>query len=1126
MVAIPSILNGDDTLKIAIELSDEQLSVLRNSGNDGKLVAERLKAMREVVWGGRRPGGSNIIAASKNDPSVLSMALAGMTQSQRSMFLESYARMGTLYEIAALTARENYLSSLRRNPREISPGGVEDFVSKKENAGKTIDQLVEQLNQPVFEVIMTAHPTNVYSLDSIKAQREIALALESGDRGKLQEAMVKYQQTPILQHGDDGKLRGLTVRDETENMLYFMSNIYDDLPKVYAHYDSVLGSVARKKDDVYDPLKLDLKAKLGAWGSSGDKDGNKSVTAETTLEAVAMHIDTALTKYSADLSELTGFPALSDWKAKIDAAHEKVSPLLEQIGKLREDAKELAAKPQNDVALARQLSRRFDELSSQLAEIRSGLDVSAFKKSLEEVAVNDEKALALLRRVRVFGFDFGRIEYRETAVDYGNAVSEILKEAGLAQDYRKMPPEERLQVMSNLLSGRFGKPSDILAKVNTTIERGAGKAYPDKKPDSDDYEPLAIAYNTVKRMQLARDFPDMFKDSVMAECGQLNQAFEPSPERTQAQGVANFLENQFLQEIVEKNGKRPKMNIVPLFEEPETMENAEGIMRGVYKNSACAAHLELMKKESGSEKPTQQIMVAHSDNARRSGVQAARGYIHEVHKKLRRLGREMGVATHFYEGGSISDAYRNGVRAISNNVDSFKIHDHAKLTFQGGDLPNYFNHPYSTTRIFDRSFAHQAGHMVKNSEGKWEVTRDKGVQDGKEIKVSNEIVDDVAIAAMKRTFGGGKSDYIGDFTADNMGRLVKMMDYDGWGKISNISSRVGARGGSKPQGDQAEKEKLSFAKVVSTGIAAITGVAIDDIRTIGFSMVQQAAAILPSWIGSVNLEKYLNEEVDSKYKILLKKYSDVIHDHGGVDKLSYDTLTAAEKAQLEGVADKGLAASPKRQIEYEIEFLQRLRVRAGGLTPDQIRFIYDKSPAFRDGQDKAGAGLVISKINTADTIMKNYMAKYYMDKTDCHSVEDAQQAAKQLIDGYDYWTHVKDTYRKAASLTYKSLTGKEAHMGNYDYSQIADKMRDEAFKFIKGDADAKLGYRDLMMDYRENNPNLLSAEHIKNPENQEEARLWAAAIQNVLHGRWLEWSDPRYAQDKAERLARSAGVFR
>ena len=1025
-MAQKNLLHTTHAQQIVTELSNYQIEAI---SEQDRVVAEKLRMLRDAMWGKVSIAYGNNLKIEEPLPheqreKIFADIFQNLDEKQQALLIDSYAKMGHLYEISAISARSNYFNDIKKDPRDraVEFGGADEFIYNDEQKNKNpenqikLNDWIEKLNQPVFEMTFTAHPTNVNGLESMKAQRELCIALENGDKEAVKKAVAEYQKTPLL--NDGGK--NLTVRDETENTLYFLGNIYDDLDKTYSRYDKPLEAKAQKESKeenhevIYDKTALNLQLKLGAWGSSGDKDGNKNVTAETTLEAIALHTKTALEKYSADLEKIDT-AELSDWKNTLAEKNQQIQPILEEIEKLRADAKN--AMDGKASADGLNLSERFDILSKQLSEVRSGLDADKFTKDLEASykQTGDEQSLSLLRKARVFGFNFGKIEYRETAAEYARVVEELVSKQ--IPNYLELSSEEKERTLT-----RFLQDSPDIAKVfadektlQKIAENGAGKAYNNEQDKNGKYvkgSALPITYHTLKRMELARDFPDMIKDNVLAECGQLPEGVKPDDDgkNVAAQGVANLLEAQFLQKAVEKDGKRATLGIVPLFEEPDTMKHIDKIMGAAYEN---LAHQEQMKLLQGSdERPTQQVQIAHSDNARRSGLQAARAYIHEAHKKMAEVNEKYGINTQFFEGGSVSDAYRNGVRAISANVDSFGLYKFAKMTFQGGDLLNYFNHPDSTARLMYRQFSHQAEGLEKMPNGQWRANSPKSSQ--------NEVMDSVAIEALKTMLDDYQKN---DFTQDAMGSLLGVLGYKKEVSDSNAASR----------GERTIVQKATDGVVAL--FKKIASVAIDAVRTIGFSKVWQNNGIVPSWIGSGTLREELEHYANKKYQ-----------------QTSIKPNPTSDEQDFEDIIRDSGAIGEDNQVH---------------LTPKLLQAFYKNSNTFRDAQDRAVFALALSDMNAADKIIGKKFEN--ADRSD-------DSTAKVVENAGNYFERVKNTFEKAASLAYEAVTGKDfIEPQTNDLHQKNNEIEVQIVKALpnlNGEFERKKNYSDFIMYLRSEKPEL------------------------------------------------------
>ena len=284
-------LAGIDHLKAAKALKDLALEVIASHADlGGPRVAGALKEIMDVVWDGR---------TQNERHKKFKEVCQSLDPQQTKSLLEGYARMGHLYEIAGLAARDNFLKDQRqKNEQGWAPGDPGEFIHKNTES-QPLDAVINKLNEPVFEVVMTQHPTNTNSLQSIQAQREIGKAIAAGDTEAVRKAVAHYmdpKEAPLLPRS--GRF---TVRDETEMVLNALNNVYDDLPKVYEQFDRPLEEKFGK--GAYDPMALKLNIRFSSWGSAGDKDGNNSITAENTLEGIILHKRDILKKYADSLND-------------------------------------------------------------------------------------------------------------------------------------------------------------------------------------------------------------------------------------------------------------------------------------------------------------------------------------------------------------------------------------------------------------------------------------------------------------------------------------------------------------------------------------------------------------------------------------------------------------------------------------------------------------------------------------------------------------------------------------------------------------------------------------------------------------------------------------------------------
>ncbi len=836
--------NTKDKLKSdAIGLTGAFLDEAANSNDADPTVVTMLQRARDAIWKGEgsvEQVASQIMSLFKPHKDTPEE----QTLNQRNQFMRGFTRMGQLYDLSTLHTRERAIEESRQNvinkKAEPLSGGVRDMLGSVEDY-KTA---VRYLNRPVLEVVMTAHPTNVNAKENIDNLRRLGNALHADFmKDHNERSLSTASRTAMHAYANDNRLipeknglpGSISVSDEIDQVIYYLGNIYKNLPAVYASFEEPLQEKATKSGQEYNPQDIFLNMRYSSWGSSGDKDGNSKVTAETTLEAIIKHKLAVVKLYSEDLrgmvaqeqaghkNILQNTPELKKWRVKLNHAEQNLTRLLQVLNE----------KKSPDGFLP---PEEFNTISGQLSEI--GLnrethndfvnDLNTAYHAVKAKGGLDKPVLDLWRKARTFDFNFARIEYRETAEEYERVIAHLLpEEYGTLCDQAKAAKEagddeqvkaleaQKCAVLSEKIQ-QDGFVESMQPALKDMMEQGKGKPY--SKEDA-----TPIGYHTLKRMELARDFPEMITANVLAEC----------------QNASNILEAVLLQKLSTKGDSRAVMGVVPLFEEPDTMKRVDSILQNAYNNTAYMDHLNLvaghMKSLGLSQgEQTQQVQIAHSDNTRRSGLPAARAFIYDAHEKIRALNDQYGIKTQFFEGGSNSDPFRGGVRSISAATNMYKLHDFMKFTFQGGDNLGYFNYPGSITRLYARNLSHAAKYLAMQELGT-PTNHVERTHCGADAIKDNPRINQIALRVLKSTLDDYKENV---FREDKMGFFLWITRDD----YGNTSSRAGSR---KPM--DITKETIDPD---------------EGMRTITFSESFQHAGIVPTWIGAHTIEQSLRAELD------------------------------------------------------------------------------------------------------------------------------------------------------------------------------------------------------------------------------------------------------------------------
>jgi phosphoenolpyruvate carboxylase len=307
-----------DQLVVARELSGILLEKMqeRNSPVFGQLLQLREAVFDEI------PNESQEQKQHRIDKLKENALRFTKNPEERQEFLQGVMRLGQCYDMAWLVARSNFLKEQRENwdnpEKNLLDKDVKEHFEKTaalgsktvvDNAG-SIDDAIKILNEPVFECVFTAHPTSVHSRENVAAMRDVNTALHDIRRGKenaeetLKSAVAKWVETPVVpqQENNNGEseLKKFSVHDEVTLGLDDFKRAYHDVVYAYRRADESLDARAAKKDEAYHKEDLKLGMRYSSW-IGGDKDGNPSITSETTLETILLHKLKAIECYQEDL---------------------------------------------------------------------------------------------------------------------------------------------------------------------------------------------------------------------------------------------------------------------------------------------------------------------------------------------------------------------------------------------------------------------------------------------------------------------------------------------------------------------------------------------------------------------------------------------------------------------------------------------------------------------------------------------------------------------------------------------------------------------------------------------------------------------------------------------------------
>ena len=775
---------------------------------------------------------------------------------KRNLYSAHLARLAQIIELSGHLSRENFFD-IKRRQRDSAPekggvpGGLERFLYRMEDEVdpsdmftkadrkyiyRTPQEAITYLGKPILEFSLTKHPIHILRLETILLQRQMHDSAReicvnpSANLDAIKKIMHAYannELTPIDQNGD---LTIFNAEDELNLTLDTVTQIDTNLPTLYSRYEVAFNTRwgADYTKDMRWHFYLDLR--INSW-VMGDKDGNQKVKAEHLLLATVKHRQTALTLALQHIQKMRtqGIELDPEWETKLLIAQETLQEIKSELDTAR------LASGGIDLPLKQ---ADFDRLSKASATALSE-DWNDFETSYMQMLrekgkdANETQTNVLLdayRSMRVFGLRGARIELRETSDLYTTVIATLVKNDanGKPVDYKMLSNKEQAKLLDSLITKNPNYLAEQAAAFLATADAEKLREY------KGEHSAEAITYHTLKRYQEAAANPDMYTDSIIAEC----------------KGPHNMLECLAIQKMIKGiSGKGLQLYIVPLFEEYSTLKDIGSILKSAFYYKAYRQHCYELAGKALS-KLRQKFQIAHSDNIRRSGTTAGRGGIHAAHRDvpvqmkrfeptLARLysqdgivGKSFGLILEIFQGNSLSHILRGGGRALSALGNAFKLHHHTKLTIQGADQQSYLGLATSFVRMTARFYAHSAKEIALAEN----TTPPSDSNPALEKAISN-------------AFKASMPDYVSQHFGPNknpraagMGHLLAhpIVSYIIYSITGNRGMRNASRG---------TVQKTDFIDTVN------------GTRAIGISENMFDADLLGTWFGAENLHKGLSAHV-------------------------------------------------------------------------------------------------------------------------------------------------------------------------------------------------------------------------------------------------------------------------
>ncbi|WP_062707328.1 phosphoenolpyruvate carboxylase [Streptococcus halotolerans] len=527
--------------------------------------------------------------------------------------------------------------------------------------------------------VLTAHPTQVqrktmleltnHIHDLLRKHRDVKRGLINKD--KWYSDMRRYIQ--MMMQTDIIREKKLKVKNEITNvMAYYPTSLIKAITKLTQEYKSLAA-----KHGI--PLENPKPITMGMW-IGGDRDGNPYVTAETLRLSATLQSEVILTYYIEKISELYRQFSLSNTltavsEGVLDLADKSLdSSEFRENEPYRKAFSYIQAKLVNTLIDFRgpdaEFTKDFSKLSQHARQPHTmdyhlahashrGLvhdfytsvedfkaDLGIIRDSLENNGMRNlikGDFTELCQAVDVFGFFLATIDMRQDSSVQEACVAELLRTANIEDNYSALSEEEKCQL---LLKELVEDPRQLSA-TNT--------------PKSELLEKELAIY------QVARGLKDRLGEDVIKQ-----------HIISHTETVSDMLELAImLKEVGLLDKDHSRVQIVPLFETIEDLENAKGIM-------ADYLNLDIVKSWLKDHQGYQEVMLGYSDSNKDGGYLASGWTLYKAQNELTKLGEEFGVKMTFFHGrgGTVGRGGGPSYDAITSQPFG-SIKDRIRLTEQG-----------------------------------------------------------------------------------------------------------------------------------------------------------------------------------------------------------------------------------------------------------------------------------------------------------------------------------------------------------------------------------------------------------------------------------------------------------
>jgi phosphoenolpyruvate carboxylase len=683
------VTNRDDSLRADIRRLGHQLgdALVRQHGEHLLDLVEQVRSLGKSA----RRGGSADAAEALNE------LLTGLDTADVIPIVRAFT---TYFYLANVAEQVHRIEDLASDDRYLT--ATVDRIVEADIEPRLLGEIVERLEvRPVF----TAHPTEAARRSILNKRGSIAALITRRLQTANPEevALIDARTAELIDQiwqTDELRNERPTVIDEARSALYYLMALAENVLPSLA--EVIAGQLHRLAPGTH-PTPL----RFGTW-VGGDRDGNPEVTAQTTLEALALQHDRGLSL----LIELVEH--LSEELSMSSELNEPSEALIEALERDRDRLPEVWERERTrteEAPYRLMCSFMHARLINTRARIKSGSDhvpgydyghPRDFVAELDLIAdslrssrgklIADGAVERVRRAATMLGFQMAILDIRQHSAKHGAAVDELF--AGIGVDLAAMDPGERLRTLSDELT----------------------EPRPLSGPTSNLGDPNAETLETFRSIRRAQ----------RRYGGQVIESYIISMTET----PAHVLEAAVLAReagLIDLQRGIADIGLVPLVETIEDLQRSGDLIDALLSDSNYRRLVSLRGD-------LQEVMLGYSDSNKEGGITTSQWEIYKAQKVMRAITEAHGVRLRLFHGRGGTIGRGGGPTHAAILAQPFGTVDgDIKITEQGEVISDKYGNPNIAARnlelmvasVLESSLLHRQSRRSKETLDRWTEAMDR-----------------------------------------------------------------------------------------------------------------------------------------------------------------------------------------------------------------------------------------------------------------------------------------------------------------------------------------------------------------------------------------------------------------